>query len=612
VSGRALDDGVVAATVGDSSLDAVATQTRPLVSDAHLERAVKLVTRYGLRQLSDEWIADYRRARGKRGGGRPPVLHPATVLTLFLVLQMEGRPLHFTQLASLLYSGLTQQQQATLNVHVDPLVSHEQWYERARRAWAALGEAVDPFPRAGRHRAPTKAGYDAATARLDQDGHAHVRGERLDMLANLLIQASLEELPQRYRPDTYAVAFDATAVKDFQRGVSKARKASLGPDDHLSVEPEAGFYARSREDHSDDPKLPLDRVMWAYELDLLVGMHSDPDKMNQTPIVVLGIAVHRPGAALGRNARKVLENVLARGYRIDEYVADRAYLPGAKVEELQGFLFDHGIRAVCDYKVNQFGIQAQHAGMIMVDGRWYSPSMPQELIDLGKTYAEARKRDDSRVRRGEKPCKPDFTDRFEARVKYEFRPKERPNAAGNTPMMCPAVGPGATVWCPLKNFVEQAAKFPILTPPSNPGKACTNKYSISVPRDADGGMALKYGQAYAYGTAEWKRRYARRNVVESFNSYIKGGKNIGLDVPGRRRMRGASNKSLLFAIGVAVANLNKIDDFLAERGIEGIASAAGGNPASRSTRNGRSTQQQQFEHRRRVAHHLAQKRDSAA
>lgn len=48
-----------------------------------------------------------------------------------------------------------------------------------------------------------------------------------------------------------------------------------------------------------------------------------------------------------------------------------------------------GYKPVYDYRVDQLGKQAGTEGAIMVEGTWYCPSMPQDLIDATEDlYAE--------------------------------------------------------------------------------------------------------------------------------------------------------------------------------------------------------------------------------
>lgn len=581
-------------------------EERPLATEYDVDLAMRIVERAELRELFSEWIRDYRSQNPATKAGRPPTLQPSTVVALLLVLQMERRPLHLVQLGSLLYCGLTVESQRRLGITVNPIISADNWFERCRRAWNRLEKAIDPDPRPGRQKRATVAGYDEAKKKRNEDLHAPVRALRRDQLANALIEATLSELPEAYRPAAYTVAFDATPLPEFARGVGRSRKNALGPNEKLSSEPEAGFYARHTEDHADDGSQPMTKVKYAFELDILVGMHPDPNRTSDTPMLALGIAHHKPGEKPGANALKVLEGTLKRGHVIKEYIADRAYLPGAKVEDLQRHLFDHGIAVVMDYKKDEFGIQAQHEGMILVDGRWYSPSMPEELRNLGAEWAAARERHDSLISRGKPSTMPDFTDRFELRAMYEFRPKEKPDQVGNTPMMCPAVGPGSTVWCPLKAFVPKADKFPVQRVPAFPLKACTNRSSITVPRDADGGRALKYRQDFAYGTREWQLHYGRRNLVESFNWSIKGESGINLHVASNRRVRGATSKYLFAAVGVAVANLDKIQKFVHQKErdeIDKVLEKVGMAPMARSGKSGR---HHQLVHRKRVAARILQ------
>ncbi|MGO2188138.1 MAG: hypothetical protein ACTH4Y_07810 [Microbacterium gubbeenense] len=535
------------------------------IADNELDLAIRIVLRAGVYDVADEWITDHRRSQGLRGGGRPRTLHPAAVVAIVLVLHLQGTPPHIKQVAAVI-TGLSDDQRMRLGIRLDDVGSPDQWYERVRRSWDGFVDAIDPFPKVPTHQRPTVAEYEEARRVTERDPHTAVRAERLDGFANLLIDASLYEVPDEYRPPAYAVAYDATVLRVFARGIGKARKKLLGPDDKLSSEPEASFYAREREDHFDDGKLPLSKVVHGFELDLLVGMHPDPDKTHETPILTLGVAHHRPGVAINDHARAVFENVRSRGHDIAAAGADRAYLPGSKEDVLQGYLYDAGIRVVMDYRKDQLGIQAQHGGAIMVDGTWYCPAMPEGLVNLGREWAEAREQADSAVEAGESAPDIDFTERFEMRKKFALRRKQGRNPNGSTTMMCPAVGKSATVWCDHKPHEPKGrGKLPILNPPHAPGDICNNRTSMTIPRDASNGKALKYGQSYAYGTAEWAKHYGRRNVVESFNAYIKGAKGMKLDNAADYRMRGRASKYLLATIGVVAANLLKIDAFLAER-----------------------------------------------
>jgi len=85
-----------------------------------------------------------------------------------------------------------------------------------------------------------------------------------------------------------------------------------------------------------------------------------------------------------------------------------------------------------------------------------SPDEPGGLVPLAETYYK----------------------RIDERVHYKLRRKEKPDADGNVPMMCPAVGPNATVECPHKELHNKAPDKPgpvVLKRnlPAVPDKICT-------------------------------------------------------------------------------------------------------------------------------------------
>jgi hypothetical protein len=153
--------------------------------------------------------------------------------------------------------------------------------------------------------------------------------------------------------------------------------------------------------------------------------------------------------------------------------------------------------------------------------------------------------------------------RIKERRQYMLRAKEKPDAAGRVPMMCPARGPGATASCPLVTGgcgKADDAKTTIHNPPAENKRdsICKNSSSVSFPIEA----AAKYIQDVPYGSKEWSSVYPTdRNTIEGQNGYLKDGSNEALADGTRRRIRGYGGQFVLIAALVVAGNLRKLQSF---------------------------------------------------
>jgi hypothetical protein len=179
--------------------------------------------------------------------------------------------------------------------------------------------------------------------------------------------------------------------------------------------------------------------------------------------------------------------------------------------------------------------------------------MPQVLIEATVDFKVNKSID-----------KTTYAQRIEQRRRYLLRPKDKADQDGYTPMMCPAAGGSATVYCPLKTPVGNiSGRTRISLAPSHPDKICVNKSSTSFPPTA----GAKYGQSLHFGSPEWHAMYATtRNTIEGFNGYVKDANHEALDQPGRRRVRGYASQYLFTAMLVMSANLREIYTFIRKHG----------------------------------------------
>jgi len=397
---------------------------------------------------------------------------------------------------------------------------------------------------------------------------------RLAWFMNQLVEASLRRLPRAYRRAMRgSLAIDATPVRAFARGEVKPLDAS--GERHVvrhSSDPDAGWYSRTADSRDDGTARTKSR--WAYEATLAVSGDVEHDEADRLPSLVLGMAIlHYPGAEPGRNGMRALASVADRGYPRGYLAADRAY-SNAKAEDFQLPARALGWKPVLDYTRDQLGIQAQAHGLIQVEGTWYCPAMPQPLIDATGDWRAGRVDEAT------------YATRIEARRDYAARPKASADAEGHRRLLCPAAAAAPTARCVLKPASEgfDGATRVRIRPPQtlrdHPPAICRQQ-SVTVAPE----QGAKFAQELPYASGEYRRIYATlRNSVEGMNGYLKDPAREGLDLAGRRRIRGVAAQSVLVAFQIFAANLRKIEGFLAE-----VARAAAGVPRARRRSRRRTT-----------------------
>ncbi len=524
-----------------------------LIPDHQVEAAAKMIDSTDICAHLAEWRAKDR--AGKGSGGRPASLGDRAVLVLFVLLALEHSPLLVTRMAETISRRLSDKAKGLLGI--DPAETAEKdWYDRAWRTIHSFLEVVDPFPAKGkRNRLLSKAEWADVLATRDPVESAR-KQERLDWMANALLEATLRMIPRDVRRRWKGnLCIDATPVAAFgKRGTT--RKSDL-----VGIEPDAAWYVREADhrDPGDDRGKQYRKSLWGWEATLSVMSTNDPTGPVEIPYLVGAIGFGKPGHDVSGHGTRTFSSIVERGHPVGHAIADRAYFPNSKPEDLQLPLRALGYDLVFDYRADQLGIRDGHAGAIQVEGAWYCPSMPQPLIDATLDYRVNKVIDEATWRQ-----------RIEQRRNYLLRAKERPDADGHVPMACPAAGPSATVSCPLKPAKGRTAgrtRIPIV--PAHPDRICTNRASVSFPPSA----GAKYDQALHFGGPEWQTMYSTaRNTIEGFNGYLKDANREALDQPGRRRIRGYTAQYLFTTLLVVSANIRKLRAFLAEAaaGADGI------------------------------------------
>lgn len=562
---------------------------------ATLQQAARLIDGRPM-ELIEEWDAtDHPRTRG----GRPSHMTMRAVLIVWLAVAMEEQRLFLTNIATAFGERLTRTTAEFLGLPADNHASIDEWYERARRATNRLLGLIDAFPLENRQRRLTKLEWDEELRRRVEAGERLAEKYRpADQLMNAIVARTYAFLPQHARTKAVSLCIDATPVPLYARGISRSRLPHLRPDDTISIEPDAGFYVRETDDHSDDGKKTYTKVKYAFELEISVLSSNDANQPNAVPHIVLGVGHHAPGFGPGQAARNLFEQVLANGFEFEHVTGDRAYFPGAKPEVLQNFLRENRAKIIMDYKSDDFAKMDSYKGARQIDGNWYSPSIPAvlanatltmqtEIAALSNTLSAAE-RDTATTE-----IKEIWRRRIAERARYLLRRKERPDATGAAPWMCPAFGPSATLLCehkPTPRLPAGALPLRVLNAPTAPEPICTNKSSMTIPGHAGG----KYAQEYQYGTDLWRRHYnLGRTSIESFNDYMKNPSQYSLAEPGRRRLRGRTAQFFLSTLVVIASNLAKIRDFINDGDIEADEIANGKTaPEARSRRSRRSNSSQ--------------------
>ncbi len=515
---------------------------------------MSLIDASGICARVARWREEDRERAGKGPGGRPASLDDRMILVIMLALVLEGSPTLVTHAATATKYRLSEQAKIMLGIDPDK-IGNIDWYDRCWRALHSLLDVIDPFP-GPRNRLLTKDEWEVVKAQRDQVESAR-KHERLDWVVNQFPEVTIQMMPRAARRQWKGnVCIDATPVVAFgKRGTTKRS-------DLVSIEPDAGWYIREGDhrDPGDDRGKKYRKIMWGWEATLAVMSTNDPSGPVEFPYLVVAMGFGKPGANVAGHGVSAFGSIVKRGHPAGMAIGDRAYFPNSKPEDLQLPLRALGYDLVFDYRDDQLGITESYAGGIQVEGSWYCPSMPQALIDATIDLRVKKLID-----------KATYAMRIEQRRRYLLRPKERADQDGYVPMVCPAAGGSATVYCPLKKPVGNvSSRSRITIAPSHPDKICVNKSSASFPPTA----GAKYGQSLHFGSPEWHAMYATaRNTIEGFNGYIKDANHEALDQPGRRRVRGYAAQYLFTAMLVASANLRKIDTFLREAGNSTDASA---------------------------------------
>lgn len=514
-------------------------------------------------------LAEWRQRDDRGAGGRPALIGDRAALAIFVLLACSHRPLHVRQGAAMLAYQLDADALALLGIPATLPTgdgTEADWYQRLWRAIHRTLDLIDPYP-APRNR--LLAADEVEQIRAGRDPLWQIeRQQRLDWVCNRLVEATWQLLPRdERRRRRVNVCIDATPVEAHARG----RRSG-----DATVEPEAAWYVRDG-DHADTGDSAT-RHLYGWEIHIAIASTDDPTKPATGPLMATGISFDKPGHRIAENAMTILTSMHTRGFEPALIATDRAYFPNSAIDKLQLPARALGWRNLNDYKHTELGVKAGHAGGIQVEGAWYCPSMPQHLIDATIDHRAGRIDEHG------------WQQRINDRARYMLKPKEAPDSDGYQPLRCPAIGPSATVACPLrpasfKPVAKVAVRARIAHPPEHPDRICTQT-SVSFPPT----VGAKYRQDIQFGSADWARRFrTMRSTIEGFNGYVKDPAFEDIETSARRRLRGQTAQHLLVALLVVSANIRKLLTWAAThanpRRVAQIAARRDARRARRSLKN---------------------------
>lgn len=218
-----------------------------------------------------------------------------------------------------------------------------------------------------------------------------------------------------------------------------------------------------------------------------------------------------------------------------------------------------GYRLVFDYQKDQLGSQDSTTnGMIQVEGAWYCPSMPQNLIDATKHYWFGDPANlDEVTKKPIKLTEDEYRQRIDDRRPYLVRLKD--GNGTDDRWHCPSSGNKPLAMCERKpdSLVNAQGKrriFPVVIE-NNEAPALCQQGSVSLAKHT----GAKFRQDLHYGSDEWHGVYSTlRNTIEGENVVLKNGCLEGLGDSRRRPIRGIAAATLLTAVLIWASNIRRI------------------------------------------------------
>ena len=224
---------------------------------------------------------------------------------------------------------------------------------------------------------------------------------------------------------------------------------------------------------------------------------------------------------------------------------DRGYTPSLGGEDFLLPIRAMGGEPIFSLTKNQLGPAGTMRGAVIIEGRPYSPSIPERLmhIDPPKGGIDGSYKPNPVLLR-------EYQDQIAAREVYALVPHGTRRANGTQVFQCP--GSAGKLDCPLqpaRRGLREAA-MPVLRVPTHPApdSVCAKAFPSFTLEE------LPLMQRHVFGSREWHRSYSRRSSsVETFFANVKDASREGV-WRGRIRVTGIIKTGLCLALAVASAN----------------------------------------------------------
>jgi hypothetical protein len=523
----------------------------PVFTSALSEEALSFCTEV----IDSSGVAEGVEALLAKKTGRPRHLKVRAIFVALLCLAIDDRPLHLKAATKLLYERLPASWRARLGIRGDASgrKAFLARYRQVRYLFHLVLSLIDPSPEPKDRVLPVA--ELAAKRKNWSEAEVATRQEGLEKLVADLLGAAVKVCSaDELSGFDGSVGLDATPVPLWSRGPSARRGTSAS-------DPDGGWYVREgdhREGTGPEGKAAR-KIYWALEA-TIVTMGRPPGAVPDFPNLALGLSLAKPGHDPGRAGTRLLAEVRRRGWPAGFLGADRGYTQ-CRPEHFHLPVRALGYSLVMDYKATELGRQVNSQGAVMVDGAFYCPAMPEDLVSA------------SADKRAGNIDGATYKARISARAQWRLVHKEGPDQDGYERFACPAQGEHPHLCCPLRPQANALGQVPVLSPPTAPPKICTQS-AITVAPDID----ARHRQDLAFGGEEWASTYAAyRNTIEGWNGYVKDPAHEALAAPGRRRVRGIAAQSIFVTLLLMAGNFRKVAAFrqmVADRTAEKLAERA--------------------------------------
>lgn len=523
-----------------------------------------------------------RIASRKKKKGRPAVIGYRALLVALMLTAMDGKGCLCSEIARTLYFRLHPASMRLLDLKPLPLAqtpadARRQLWRVERHVRSALRRfliTLDPSVH------PT--GKEMPWTELRERDRPLTPEEILDnhdaltLVCNRILRIPYTLLPAKVRAKYRGSAcIDATPLRLHTRG--------RGVDNTLaSTDPNGGFYVRTG-DHADHGEAGVRKAFFGYDINLMVAACDWLGDNQYLPALPLAMHLDSPGVDAAGAARRVLADLASHVHQ-PRYLAGDGLYANAKAETFHLPARALGWQLVLPILDDHTGIQGSADGLILVEGEWYCPSIPQVLIDATKDF------------RAGTIDRPTYLQRIAARDTYRARNKGI-NASGTQRWGCPASGSHPAVLCAVKDLHKKKNADGTPPPPPNkfiggpvlgvrlkdritpnpdtqtngvwPKPCRQESVTIDLRPDNPTGVDLaKYLQDLPFGSDEHTDTYnALRQSQEGLHGFAKDEGKEALGSSGKRRTRGYAAQSLFAAVLLAAAGIRKVRAFL-KRAVE--------------------------------------------